>query len=452
MKIAFVSQPFYDISFPSPKDALAIWTHEVAHRLIDFCDVVVYAPSKSFRHKVAEHEGVCYQYIPILPERILMKFLEKFLKLPNTKRPFFSSSLYYFGYAVQVARQLKKQKCDIVHIFTFSQFIPIIKFFNPTIKIVLHLQDEFLAKLDLKMLERRLLQVDLIIGCSNYITDKVCKNFPQFSSQCYTVYNGVDINQFAEISLNPKSLSELKDNRVKRLLFVGRVSPEKGIHILLDAFQKIVTYYPQAKLEIVGSTGLLPQDLIVALSDDPIILEIAKKFYSNGWKNYSLKWSDTSATKRHLLKRDTFWKSYLTQWQNHSSIARQVSFIGGVQHSQLVTYYQNADVFILPSVWNEPFGIPIVEAMATGVPVVATKGGGFPEIVEDGKTGLLVERNDANALAEAILRLLSDESLRKSMGKAGHQRSLEHFSWEQITKNLLCQYRRLCMSHQTQSQ
>jgi glycosyltransferase involved in cell wall biosynthesis len=94
-------------------------------------------------------------------------------------------------------------------------------------------------------------------------------------------------------------------------------------------------------------------------------------------------------------------------------------------------------------VWNEAFGIPIIEAMATGVPVVATRGGGIPEVVVDGETGLLVERGDASALAEAILRILSNENLRTSMGRAARKRAVELFSWEKISRDLLVQYENL---------
>lgn len=109
---------------------------------------------------------------------------------------------------------------------------------------------------------------------------------------------------------------------------------------------------------------------------------------------------------------------------------KSVSFTGLVQHSELHKHYQNSDVFILPSVCHEAFGMPIIEAMAMELPVIATRSGAFPEIVKEGQTGILVEPGDSDALAEAILILLSDENLRKSMGKSGQQRALEKFSWK----------------------
>jgi glycosyltransferase involved in cell wall biosynthesis len=71
------------------------------------------------------------------------------------------------------------------------------------------------------------------------------------------------------------------------------------------------------------------------------------------------------------------------------------------------------------------------------------------EIVEENKTGLLVERGSADELADAILRLLSDDSIRKSMGKAGRQRAVELFSWDRIVEKLLEQYKCIANGHTT---
>jgi Glycosyl transferases group 1 len=119
---------------------------------------------------------------------------------------------------------------------------------------------------------------------------------------------------------------------------------------------------------------------------------------------------------------------------------RQVSVQDAIPHSDLAQHYRDADIFVLPSVWNEPFALVILEAMSSGLPVIATRGGGFPEAVEDGKTGILVERGDAVGLAEAITRLVENEDLRRSMGQAGRQRALELFTWEKISQDLLQRY------------
>lgn len=88
------------------------------------------------------------------------------------------------------------------------------------------------------------------------------------------------------------------------------------------------------------------------------------------------------------------------------------------------------------STTGEPFGQVIIEGMAAGKPVVATNGGGVPEIVEDGKTGLLVPMRDPSAMAEAICRLLSDPSLARKMGQRGWERVANHFTAEQTARKV----------------
>ena len=345
-----------------------------------------------------------------------LRNLRRILFFRNAKRPLFASRLYYFRYALQVARDLKRENCDIVHLHNFSQFVPIIRTFNPKVKIVLHMHCEWLTQLDRAMIAKRLRAADLIVGCSEYITEKIRRGFPRFAQRCQTVYNGVDVHSF----FRENSWSAPK-NGVKRLLFVGRNSPEKGLHVLTDAFEKVLEYYPNAQLKIVGSETLPYIEFVVTLSDDPKVLNLTS-FY-NG----------------HYLSR---LRSRLSP-----ALASHISFNGFVPRRQLINHYRDTDLFIFPSVWNEPFGVPIIEAMATGLPVVATRVGGIKEIVEGGKTGLLVARDDASALAEAVRYLFSNENLRKSMGKAARNRVIEHFSWDLIVEGLLRQYKSICQDN-----
>ena len=87
--------------------------------------------------------------------------------------------------------------------------------------------------------------------------------------------------------------------------------------------------------------------------------------------------------------------------------------------------------------------MPLVEAMASATPVVATRGGAFPEIIEHGRTGLLVERSDAPALANAILQLLSDQDQRDAMARAAVERASTMFSWDRIAEDLVKKYERI---------
>jgi glycosyltransferase involved in cell wall biosynthesis len=292
-----------------------------------------------------------------------------------------------------------------------SQFVPLIRAFNPKAKIVLHMNTEWLTQLDPVMIERQIEQVDLVIGCSDYVTNKIQKSFPNI--KCKTIFNGVDVNHFS-----PKNKdSQIKANAIKQLVFVGRISPEKGVHILLEAFNKVILHYPNVQLKIIGpENAILPWEMMNR--EDPNVLKLTP-FYK---ENYS-------SQLRKIIS---------------ANAANSVFFVGTVENFKLIEYYEQSDIFIFPSVWNEPFGIPIIEAMAMELPVIATNSGAFPELVEQGKTGLLVERSDADALAEAILCLLEDENLSKAMGKAGRQRAVEKFSWDRLSESLFERYKQIC--------
>jgi glycosyltransferase involved in cell wall biosynthesis len=349
----------------------------------------------------------------VRPDDRLLRVLRRLSGFYDARRPLFASGLYYLGYALQVANDLGDRACDVVHVQNFSQFVPVIRALNPGVRIVLHAHCEWLTQLDRRMIERRLRQADLVVGCSEYITRKIRQRFPQFADRCQTVSNGVDVGRF----FGRNGHAAPGEGGDKRLLFVGRISPEKGVHVLLDAFQKVVERCPRARLEVVGPQGAAPIEFIVGLADDPRVSGLAS-FYQG----------DYFSRLRGRLSSDALGR---------------VSFKGHVAHSRLSDHYRNADVLINPSL-SEAFGMSLVEAMAAGVPVVATRVGGVPEVVEDGKTGLLVEPGDASALAGAILRLLTDDGLRRSMGEAARRRAVERYSWEAVADRLWHHYKTVC--------
>jgi L-malate glycosyltransferase len=108
----------------------------------------------------------------------------------------------------------------------------------------------------------------------------------------------------------------------------------------------------------------------------------------------------------------------------------------------ILSLHKAFDIFVMSSV-TEGLGTSILDAMACGKPVVGTTAGGIPEVVSDGETGLLVPPRDPEAMAAAIIRLLSDRSLRERMGAAGLARVHERFSAETMVKNTLDVYQRL---------
>jgi glycosyltransferase involved in cell wall biosynthesis len=419
MKIAFIHQPFTPFVVGNKQSgSIEIWHYEMARRLAQNHRVIVYTKKGVNQRSIEDYQGVRYKHISATVFSEWFAFISRkidrqLLRIPNFKRPLFASTLYYLIFALRVAKDLKSENCDIVHITNFSQFVPIIRALNPKIKIVLHMQCEWLTQLDRGMIGGRMKKLDLNINCSQYVTDKIRCRFPEFANHCHTLYNGVDVDAFvAEKTKAP-------EDGTTHVLFVGRVSPEKGVHVLIDAFIKIAKNSPQVKLHIVGPIGSLPVEWAAALSHDPKVLA-SLHFFQGSYGS-------------HLKDRIPAGMT-------------NVSFEGCVSGDELIRFYKNTDLFVFPSLWHEPFGIPVIEAMSAGVPVVATASGGIPEIVKDGETGLLVERGDTSALADAILRVLSDVEFARSMAQTARRRVVELFSWDHLAQNLQRMYEHICYS------
>jgi len=406
MKVAFISQPWNRVVPPVESGSVAIWNYQVARRLAPAFPVTIYAAGGDGTGNVARSDGVEYRYVATSIDRRMLRGLRHWSRLRSSKRSFFASGLYYLEYIVKVSLDLRKRHYDIVHIQNLSQFAPVVRALNPGVRILLHMHCEWLTQLDSSLIRPRLEKTDMIVGCSDYITEKIRRRFPSVASRCRTVYNGVDVR------LN-ETRNGRKNGAAKRVLFVGRISPEKGLHVLLEAFQQVVRAYPDVELDIVGPQAAPPVAFIFKLSDDPKVAGLVA--HCNG--------------------------DYLTALKEQvpAELRQRVSFSGAIPHSVLAARYAAADIYVQPSL-IEAFPLPIPEAMAAGVPVVGTRVGGIAEAITDRVTGRLVDSNDAETLAEAIVDLLSDEPSRRSMGQSARARALERFSWEHVAEDLLGVY------------
>lgn len=118
-------------------------------------------------------------------------------------------------------------------------------------------------------------------------------------------------------------------------------------------------------------------------------------------------------------------------------VHERVEFVGAVAHDEVPRQLQRFDVYAAASrLDSESFGVAVVEASACGLPVVVTRVGGLPEVVREGETGLIVEREDAEALAAALLRLLCDAALRRRLGDAGRAWVQSQFEWRACVRRM----------------
>lgn len=164
------------------------------------------------------------------------------------------------------------------------------------------------------------------------------------------------------------------------LLFVGIITPRKGLHFLLAAFRELAGRHPGAKLRVVGST------------------DVSREYAQGLMTEYSA-----------LIE------------------SQRLHFTGAIDQSALVGEYRHADIFVLPSL-GETAPVAISQAMAIGLPVIATRVGGIPDMVIEQTTGLVVPPADATALGAAIDRLLGNRDLMSSMGRDARKVAVERYS------------------------
>jgi glycosyltransferase involved in cell wall biosynthesis len=167
-----------------------------------------------------------------------------------------------------------------------------------------------------------------------------------------------------------------------------RAVPEKGVGVLLRAFDRLLSSYPA------GET----KPALIYLGSGPGFTQLEQL-------HASLKWNE------------------------HVILAGYRTDAG-----ELI---EGADVCVSPSVWEEAFGLAVLEPMARGIPVIASDIGGIPEVMIDGTTGLLVPPGDEPALVDAMRCLLSDAAERERMGTAGAMRAKKEFAREPLLNELL---------------
>jgi glycosyltransferase involved in cell wall biosynthesis len=435
MKIAFVGYPTQPL-LPPYHGTVGVPTYKIASALAKSCEVLVYGlEDKQMGAESGIYEGARYRFFPSsAKDRLLIKARDRLSRLVQLSSPISSSDLLFPSFGDQVAMDLEKEQCDVIQVQQCSQYVPIIRAFNPKAKIVLHMHAEWFSQCNLAVIERRLRSLDLVFTVSDYVTRKTQQDIPPIADRCETMYNGIDTQEFDR----DKDYELSCHRNEKRLLYVGGVWPHKGLHVLLDAFAIVAARYPEVRLDIVGPQGGRPYPLeeCFDLADQTLLQSIAPLFAKKRVALLKSKLGFGAADQGTYLG--------LLKARLAGDLTGKVTFHGLRPRPELVDRYYNTDVFVFPSIWNEGFGAPPVEAMAAGTPVVATRSGGIVETVRDHETGFLVEKNDCHALAEAILQLLEDDALRERMGRAARKRALEHFRWDRITAAMHDRYQSLC--------
>ena len=227
----------------------------------------------------------------------------------------------------------------------------------------------------------------LIVTITKYSERKIKQFYDVDPTKIKIVPNGVDSERFTPNGDSSKMRRQLRLGSRKCVLFVGSLIPRKGVGYLIEASKRVVKENRDVLFVIVGSGPLRNQ----------MISEIEA-----------------------------------------AELERNFAFIRGLSEQDLTEAYRCADIFVLPSI-QEGQGIVLLEAQSSAKPVVAFNVTGVAETVINGETGLLV-KPESGALAEAILRLLADASLRTKMGARGREFVQREFSWDTCAKKMLGVY------------
>ena len=350
------------------------------HLLHDITAYSVYHPAVE-GHLALQSNVNHYVYIDT---RSLMARIRKRIHGLTHKDTYYHYSIDYFFQ--QALNMLKKQQYDCIIAANRPGYgLRLRELTNA--KIVYLLGNDFLNN---KVPHSRTLYqaASLIVANAHFIKHRVQTCNPT-DTKCVTVYNGIDLIPFTiPPTITRTSLGYDKDDFI--LAFSGRLTPEKGIAELIEAM-KLVKDEPRIKLLVMGSS-----------------------FYENG--------SNDNPFINKLKK-------------SAKEISDRILFTGYVKHAMMADYLRLADVAVIPSVWEEPFGLTVVEGMAAGLPIITTNRGGIPELVTK-DNAIITEVNEAftKQLAQAIRHLYLHPKACRSMGEVSLQLS-KRFSKDIYAKN-----------------
>ena len=427
VKIAFVSQPRDPLAAAEAQHgsvATVLW--ELATRIARRYETMVFAP-RAPGQAAEESYGSTLGIYRVPAWRSLHKALDLGTGILGWRSPYFASSAYFREYGVAVARALKRYRPDIVHLQNHSQFLPLFRSAVPRAQLIIQVHDELHSLLPVEPVRARLRDVTAIVTPSEFVTRRLEGRLSYLAGRIHTIGNGVDTATFRPARRNCEA-----DGGALRILYVGRVSPEKGVHKLAEAFRQLLGSEERFELDIAGSAGLLPLAQVKLLANDPHMAAL-ECFYGRGlW----------GAIDKQLLHAGTGYRCIIESLLPCGSRDR-VRFLGQLSRDALMRVYHRADVLVIPSLCEEPFGLPIAEGMACGLPCIASKAGGIPEIVEHEVTGILLERGDTAALTAALRRLALDPAARERFGRLGRERAERLFDWSLPAARLTALYQRL---------
>ncbi len=379
MRICHVAPELLPVP-PIRGGAIERWVRDAALRLVSRGhDVHVISRDRGAGAAAETIDGVHYHYIAI------PSWLDR-----GRPAALFRGLWYYLG----VRRVLARLDLDIVHHHSRPAGLWLSHPSRSRARLIISLHSMDYGwgfgyrAWDRRWFARGLAMASRVLCVSRFIEKHTAERYP--GVRLTTVYNGVDGDLFRPGAEDHKP--QAPSRKPITILYVGRVEERKGVKLLVDAFEQVIsTRVPDARLRIVGPHSYWDAQ-------------------PSGY--YAAIKARADANDRIELRGPT----YVDQ--------------------ELAEIYRDAAVSVVPSTFPEALGLTSIEAQASGTPVVVSNLGGLPETVSPEASGLVFENGNSAALADAVIQLLTAETRRATMGRNARHWALDNFSWDVIAGQL----------------
>lgn len=366
--VLMLSQEVHPIP-PLKGAAVEQWIDAVAQRMTGFTPLIV-SPPHPDRPDAEEVGGAHYRRIRM--GRVYKRLFRKLTRLDP------------WSYVDRIAAAARAFNPAIVHVHNAPQFVAPLKKRLPEARFILHMHNE-------KRLPD-LPPVEALAGCSDYIREWYRSSGAR-AARFETVPNGVDVERVRPAWEKVAERAALREKQglvgKEVILFAGRISPEKGLDLLLKAFANM-----QRENRHLATVGEWPQG-------DPA-------------KSDRVAYAETLKPLMEGLP---------------------VTHLGVVSPEEMGELYLLGDLLVIPSRFEEPFSMVAIEAMAAGIPVLALKKGGMVEYMRDGENARLLPSDCSPAgMAESMDAMLGDPALLERLSRKGRETVENKFAWERATR------------------
>jgi len=293
---------------------------------------------------------------------------------------------YRSSYISAILSKLETIAPDIVHIHNSPVYVLFIKERFPEMKVILHMHNRHLVRMNRQLATVIAKKADILAGVSQYIVKDILSAFPWVSTKCRCLYNGVNINIFKpkwEMDIQKKRDQLGIEKNASVLLFAGRITKQKGIHVLLEALSR--DFPPGWSLVVAGSS-----------------------------------WFGEQKTNKYMRQIK----------QLAATLQNPIIFTGYVPHSEMPVLLAMAEVVILPSIGEEAFPLIALETASVGTPILCNSIGGAAESVIDDKTGFINKDISIEGLQKKLQAVysLSKEQL-EDIGFQAREHISKQYSW-----------------------